>query len=115
MWSASNNYGLTSIGDRPLGNYTEIQRQIQLVYQLAQQLSENGQVFAEIDPDNEIFKLAQGDAVAAMLYGLKPYTVAQPLGTPTSLVKKDMQITQIGGAMQPQMLRSLLHKIVEES
>jgi len=115
MWSSSNNYALTSIGERPLGNYTEIQRQIQLLYQYAQQLAENGQVFAQIDPENDIFKLGQGDPVAAMLYGLKPYVVSQPLGTPTSLVKQDMKVTQIGGAMQPQILRSLLHKIVEES
>lgn len=112
MWSLSNDYGLNDVGSRPLGNYTEIQRQVALFYQLAQQLQENGQVFAQIDPNSEVFRLGQGDASAAMLYGLKPYMVMQPLGDPTPLIK---QVATQVSALQPQMLRSLLQKIVEES
>jgi hypothetical protein len=116
MWSTSNDYGLTNIGgDRYLSNYTEIQRQVQLFYELARQLEQNGQVFAQVDPSEEIFKLGQGDAAAAMLYGLKPYMVMQPLGSPTSLVSQDLPIPQVGANLQPQMLKSLLRKIVEES
>src|SRR5580765_3504044 len=116
MWSTTNDYGLTNIGgDRYLGDYTEIQRQAQLFYQLALQLSQQGQIFAQVDPSEEIFKLGQGDPAAAMMYGLKPYMVMQPLGNPTPLVSKDMPGPQVGGDMQPQMLRSLLRKIVEES
>jgi hypothetical protein len=115
MWSTSNDYGLSNIGgDRWLSNYTEIQRQVQLFYQLARQLEQYGQVYAQIDPKEEIFKLGQGDAAAAMMYGLKPYMVMQPLGTPTPLVK-NTEAPQVSGDMQPQMLRTLLHKIVEES
>ena len=109
MWSSSNDYGLNSTGERPLGNYTAIQRQVALFYKLAQQMAQDGQVFAQVDPQEELFKLGQGDADTAMLYGLKPYMVMQPLGTPTSLAKLEVQ--KIGGAMQPQFLRSLLRKI----
>ncbi len=115
MWSLTDGYSLGSIGERPLGNYTEIQRQVELFYRLAQQLEKNGQVYAQVDPESETYKLGQGDESAAMLYGLKPYMVMQPLGTPTPLVKQPMQMPQLGGHMQPQFLRSLLHKIVEES
>lgn len=115
MWSLSSDYGLNNTGERPLGNYTEIQRQVQLFYQLAAQLAQNGEIFAQVDPESEVFKLGQGDPAMAMMYGLKPYMVMQPLGTPTPLVKQAMQQSQLGGDMQPQVLRSLLHKIVEES
>jgi len=113
MWSSSNDYGLNGIGgDRPLGEYTAIQQQMRLLYQLATELQKNGQIFANIDPNEETFQLGQGDEATAMLYGLKPYMVAQPLGTPTSMVRSP---AQIGGAMQPQLLKSLLRRIVEES
>lgn len=114
MWSSTRDYGLVGIGDRPLGDYTEKQRQLKLFYELAKQLQQDGHIFAQIDPEEEVFKLGEGtDESAAMLYGLKPYMVMQPLGDPTPLVKQP--IAQLGGSMQPQFLKSLLHKIVEES
>lgn len=117
MWASSNDYSLTNIGgERPLGDYTEIQRQIALVYQLAQQLQQNGTVFANIDPQNEQFELGQGDEEAALLYGLKPYIIA-PNNQTTVLVpiNNTQKAPQLNSNMHRGMLRSILAKIVEDA
>lgn len=116
MWSLTNDFGLTNIGgERPLGDYTEIAEQIKLLYQLAQQLGIDGKVFAQIDPANEVYKIGQGDAAAAMAYGLKPYMVA-PMFSPMPLVGGESAETPVlHSKMHKTMLRSILHNIVEES
>src|SRR6478752_8146948 len=86
MWS-SNDTGTFAInGDRTLGEYTAIQRELQLVYDLAQKLGVTTQdIYANIDPGNETYELGVGDSAAALAYGLKPYIVA-PQFSPKSLV-----------------------------
>lgn len=116
MWSLTNDYGLTNIGgDRPLGPYDEVAEQIKLLYQLAQNLGIDGKVFAQIDPANEVYKLGQGDMAAAMAYGLKPYVVA-PMFSPQPLVGGEAPETPVlHSKMHRTVLRSMLHRIVEES
>jgi len=116
MWSLTNDYGLTNIGgDRPLGAYDEVAEQVKLLYQLAQSLGIDGRVFAQIDPANQVYKIGQGNAAAAMAYGLKPYIVPA-MYSPQSLVGGETaEVPVLHNKMHKTMLRSILHNIVEES
>lgn len=117
MWSLTNDFGLTNIGGgRSLGPYTEVAEQLKLLYQLAQSLGIDGKIFGEIDPANQVYKIGQGDANAAMAYGLKPYLIA-PQFTPQSLVGGETheETPVLHKGMHKTMLRSILHNIVEES
>ena len=119
MWSVSNDYNLFNVGgDRTLGEYTEIQRQLQMVYDLAKQLGlSDDQIYGDIDPANSKYELAKGDSSAALAYGLKPYIVA-PEYEPKSLVPLPMdqqKVPTVSSQMQPNMLRAILKRIVEEA
>lgn len=119
MWSTTSGGNVFNInGDRTLGEYTEIQRELQMVYDLAQKLGvQPGDIFAQIDPGNDRYELATGDSAAALAYGLKPYIVA-PQYAPKSLVPLPMSqqvAPNLSSSMQPQMLRTLLTRIVEDA
>lgn len=121
MWGTGNSYGLSEVdGGRTLGDYTAQQRKLALAYRLAMQLASDGplpEVFANIDLSSGDIELGQGDAVAALAYGLKPYIVA-PQYSPQPLVAQDTEQRMaplLGSHIQPNMLRSILRQIVEDA
>lgn len=120
MWSLTNDYGLTNIGgDRPLGEYTEVQRQIKLAYDLATKLASSGdipEVYADINVGNHTYEVAQGNSAAALAYGLKPYIVApQYIAQALTPLPKNDDVPTLNNNMKRSFLRTILRKIVEEA
>lgn len=119
MWSLTNDYGLTNAaGDRPLGEYTEVQRQIKLAYDLATKLASEGgipEVYADINVGNHTYEVANANSAAALIYGLKPYIVA-PQYTSQALTPLPQDDTpMLNNNMKRSFLRTILRKIVEEA
>lgn len=121
MWGTTNNYGvINGGGDRPLGDYTEQQRQLSQVYDLAKILSsasEDTQLYASLDIDEGDYALGQSDQNITGMYGLEPYIVADKY-KPTTLVKKVFRNNlpdTLNSGIPSTMLRTILRKIVEDA
>jgi hypothetical protein len=116
MWPISNDYGLSNIGTRPLGDYTEQQRQLALAYELAQMLAagNNGKVYANVENKDDIV-ISNDERAAALAYGLKEYVVPSKYDS-TPLVKQSSMNDELllGPHLQPAVLYTILRQIVEE-
>ncbi len=122
--SAYSDYGVTNVigvAPRPLGDYSARQKQLQTAYDIALQLAATdagNTIYADIDPygDGDI-TLAQGDPAVAMTYGLKPYIVAPRYEAASLVSQVNVNGTPmlLGNHIQPDVLKAIVKRIVEEA
>ncbi len=118
MWASSNKFqSFNAGGDRPLGDYTQQQRELEAFYNLAQSVAKkkpDGVVYADVNVADNTYEIAKGSDMTALAYGLQPYLVApkyDSLSLVTEMPNSEGGVTRVARTM----LRRMLYKIVEDA